>query len=65
MDGTIQMWDAKRPLRPKVAKEAHEKGTSTSSVLVAPDNHSCYSRGGDHTVKVWDLRKFRKPMKVR
>lgn len=64
LDGTIQMWDAKRPLRPKVAKKAHEKGTDTSCVLVASDNHSLYSRGGDNTVKVWDLRKFREPVKV-
>ena len=63
-DGTLQMWDAKRPLRPKIAKNAHEARTNTSSVFVAPDNHSLYSRGGDHTVKVWDLRKFKSPVKV-
>ena len=57
-DGSIQMWGGNGPYqRPEyVLPNAHENGTDTSSLCFTQDGHYMLSRGGDDTMKVWDLR---------
>jgi WD40 repeat protein len=45
---------------------AHEPSTFTSSIVIAKDNRSIITRGGDNdnTVKIWDIRLFRTPVTV-
>ncbi|KAG6891420.1 hypothetical protein C0992_007199 [Termitomyces sp. T32_za158] len=44
---------------------AHAKGTETGSMTFSVDGHSILTRGGDDTVKLWDLRSFKKPVATR
>ncbi|KAI8374471.1 WD40-repeat-containing domain protein [Radiomyces spectabilis] len=66
IDGTVNMWSPDGPfLRPSIAiADAHQKGTETSSIIFSRDNHTMVTRGGDDTVKVWDLRKPKTPLRV-
>eukprot|EP01127_Copromyxa_protea_P006905 TRINITY_DN16844_c0_g1_i1.p1 TRINITY_DN16844_c0_g1~~TRINITY_DN16844_c0_g1_i1.p1 ORF type:complete len:567 (+),score=137.55 TRINITY_DN16844_c0_g1_i1:310-2010(+) len=44
---------------------AHQFGSETSSVRFSKDNIHLYTRGGDDTLKVWDIRKIEGgPLKV-
>eukprot|EP01102_Stenamoeba_stenopodia_P001673 TRINITY_DN11511_c0_g1_i1.p1 TRINITY_DN11511_c0_g1~~TRINITY_DN11511_c0_g1_i1.p1 ORF type:complete len:452 (+),score=122.38 TRINITY_DN11511_c0_g1_i1:193-1356(+) len=63
-DGQLQIWSTtSNSTRPSSeVREAHEKETITSSLCVSNDGKTLLSRGGDHTLKVWDLRNFRKPL---
>lgn len=64
-DGSIQMWKRNSPQRAKlVCRNAHIVGTHTSCVAFSKNKHTLLSRGGDDTLKVWDIRKFKKPIKV-
>nr|XP_054764325.1 WD repeat-containing protein 70-like [Lytechinus pictus] len=65
-DGSIQLWDMKRPLvRPTYQqKNAHGKGTDTSCITFSYDNLIFVTRGGDDTMKSWDLRNFKRPVNV-
>ncbi|GAA5799309.1 hypothetical protein HPULCUR_004720 [Helicostylum pulchrum] len=65
-DGTIQVWDTKgNHLRPAIPiPDAHQKGTETSSIVFSRDGRTLVSRGGDDTVKLWDLRNVKKPLKT-
>merc|ERR1719300_385146 len=65
-DGSIQMWDHRKSFV-NVAlhlKEAHAKGTDTSSIVFGHDNRHVATRGGDDTLKLWDVRSFKKPVNV-
>eukprot|EP01083_Nonionella_stella_P003119 8888_1 len=64
IDGSLQMWPARNPLRPKIIKGAHTPQSETSGLVVASDCHTLYSRGGDDTVKIWDMRKFKEAVQV-
>ena len=57
-DGTLQMWNTSDSLaRPHfVIYGAHEHGSETTSLAFTRDNHYMISRGGDDTLKIWDLR---------
>ncbi|KAJ2746440.1 hypothetical protein GGI20_001358 [Coemansia sp. BCRC 34301] len=63
-DGTISLWPASGPyLRPTARIDAaHDKGTETSDIVFAPDGHCFATRGGDDTVKLWDVRKHVSPI---
>jgi len=43
-------------------EDAHCKGTETSSITFGYDNRHLATRGGDETLKLWDLRAFKKPI---
>ncbi|KAG1218885.1 hypothetical protein G6F35_007955 [Rhizopus arrhizus] len=64
-DGTLQFWNTNSLLRPAISiADAHQKGTETSSILFSKDNRTVVTRGGDDTVKLWDIRNAKKPVKV-
>ena len=44
--------------------DAHQKGSDASCITFAYDNHHIATRGGDDTLKLWDIRYFKKPVKV-
>ena len=65
-DGSIQMWDHRKSFI-NVAlhlKDAHLKSSVTSCVVFGHDNRHVATRGGDDTMKLWDVRAFRKPVHV-
>ena len=63
-DGTIKLFDGKAVARGSTqrahgeAKTAHQPGTEVTCVCVSQDGNTLLSRGGDDTLKVWDLRKL-------
>ncbi|XP_071490970.1 WD repeat-containing protein 70-like [Diadema antillarum] len=65
-DGSLQLWDVKRPLvRPTYhQKTAHGVGTDTSCISFSYDNQIFVTRGGDDTLKSWDIRNFKRPVNV-
>ena len=44
--------------------DAHAKGTDTSCITFGYDNRHIATRGGDDTLKLWDVRAFKKPINV-
>ncbi|XP_015904057.1 WD repeat-containing protein 70 [Parasteatoda tepidariorum] len=65
-DGSIQMWDHRKHFvnTSHLIRNAHEKGTDTSSIAFSHDNYYLASRGGDDTLKLWDIRNFKQPIFV-
>ncbi|KAI8334444.1 WD40-repeat-containing domain protein [Chlamydoabsidia padenii] len=65
-DGTINLWSSTGPfIRPSIVfADAHQKHSETSCLLFSKDNFTMVSRGGDETVKVWDIRHPKKPINV-
>jgi len=45
-----------------LVRGAHTTGSDTSSITFSHDNSAICTRGGDDTVKLWDLRKFKHPI---
>ncbi|EMR08550.2 hypothetical protein PNEG_03031 [Pneumocystis murina B123] len=67
-EGTLSLWAAKGPFhRPMggTILNAHEKETHTSCISFLPSGNLMVTRGGDHTVKLWDIRKFKEPLSIR
>ena len=66
LDGAISCYSSRGPfVRPKlISKSAHTMGTETSCLKFASDGNRLLSRGGDDTMKLWDLRKFTQPLHV-
>lgn len=66
-DGSIQIWDHNRPFVnvSMLLRTAHMNGSETSSLCFSYDNRVLASRGGDDTVKLWDIRNFKQPLKVK
>lgn len=59
------MWDYKRYVNvAKLTRDAHQNGTDTSSLSFSYDGLSIATRGGDDTVKLWDIRKMKEPVAV-
>ncbi|KAF8895046.1 transcription factor [Gymnopilus junonius] len=67
LDGALHMWQTNSNfVRPNMTIEnAHVKGTETGSLVFSVDRQTVLTRGGDDTVKLWDLRAFKKPLAVR
>lgn len=63
-DGSIQMWDHRKHFvsTSLLVRDAHDRGTETSSLAFSYDNKYVASRGGDDTLKLWDLRNFKRPV---
>lgn len=64
-DGSIQIWDEKGPYhRPSLINKAcHQEKVNISSMKFSRDGNTLISRAMDHTLKIWDIRKFEKPTK--
>jgi len=65
-DGSIQIWDHTKMFVNVAMKNmtAHMNGSDISSLCYSYDNMTLASRGCDDTLKLWDLRKFTKPLFV-
>ncbi|XP_051764597.1 WD repeat-containing protein 70 [Ctenopharyngodon idella] len=64
-DGTIQIWDRNLSVHTKFhCRQAHAPGSDTSCLAFSYDGVTLASRGGDDTLKTWDIRSFRKPLSV-
>lgn len=63
-DGSLSLWSANGPFqRPSsTIVEAHQFNSDTSSLVFSKNNHHLVSRGGDDTVKLWDVRNFTSPL---
>ncbi|KAB8349651.1 hypothetical protein FH972_023670 [Carpinus fangiana] len=63
-DGSLAMWGGDGPFnRPSgEIRDAHAKDTWTSGLDISSDGRLVISRGGDDTIKLWDTRKFNKPV---
>uniref|UniRef100_A0A3B4AU21 WD repeat-containing protein 70 n=1 Tax=Periophthalmus magnuspinnatus TaxID=409849 RepID=A0A3B4AU21_9GOBI len=64
-DGSIQIWDRNMSVHTKYhCRQAHIPGSDTSSIMFSYDGVTLASRGGDDTLKIWDMRNFKKPLNV-
>ncbi|XP_030423688.1 WD repeat-containing protein 70 isoform X1 [Gopherus evgoodei] len=62
-DGSIQIWDRNMNVHTKFhCRQAHAPGTETSCLTFSYDGTVLASRGGDDTLKTWDIRQFKKPI---
>lgn len=63
-DGSFQLWDTRKMfVSPcKMIRDAHQNGTDTSCVTFSYACNYLATRGGDDTMKLWDIRKFRDPV---
>lgn len=66
LDGSLVMWSGTGPYtRPSgEIRNAHTKDTWTSGLDISPDGRLIVTRGGDDTIKLWDTRKFKEPLRV-
>lgn len=66
VDGSIQMWDHRKTFVnvSLQLQDAHQKGSVTSSIAFAYDNRHMATRGGDDTLKLWDIRSFKAPLRT-
>ncbi|KAK7058254.1 hypothetical protein VNI00_001885 [Paramarasmius palmivorus] len=67
LDGAFHMWNTSSNfVRPNLSIEgAHAKQSETGSTVFSVDGRTVLTRGGDDTVKLWDIRSFKKPLAVR
>ncbi|XP_067834812.1 WD repeat-containing protein 70 isoform X2 [Heptranchias perlo] len=64
-DGSIQIWDRTMNVHTKFHnRQAHVPGSNTSCLSFSYDGNTLASRGGDDTIKTWDMRNFRNPLNV-
>ncbi|KAI9352068.1 WD40-repeat-containing domain protein [Obelidium mucronatum] len=61
-DGELRLWGADGPfLKPTHSIErAHMSNSVTSSIAISMDNFSMITRSNDDTLKLWDIRNFKK-----
>ncbi|KAG4302732.1 hypothetical protein PCANB_001083 [Pneumocystis canis] len=67
-EGTLSLWAGKGPFHRPIGgaiPHAHEKETHTSCIRFLQNKNLMITRGGDHTLKLWDIRKFKEPLSVR
>lgn len=64
LDGTLVMYGGNGPFtRPSgEIREAHKPQTWTGGLDISSDGRMVVTRGGDDTIKLWDTRKFTKPL---
>ncbi|XP_069483250.1 WD repeat-containing protein 70 isoform X1 [Ambystoma mexicanum] len=64
-DGSIQLWDRNVNVHTKFhCRQAHAPGTDTSCLAFSYCGTVLATRGGDDTLKTWDMRNFKKPLNV-
>ncbi|CAK1543634.1 unnamed protein product [Leptosia nina] len=65
-DGSIQMWDHRKNFvnTTRILRDAHQKQTEISSIAFSYLGSYLASRGNDDTLKLWDLRSFKKPLNI-
>uniref|UniRef100_A0A2M4BH90 Uncharacterized protein n=1 Tax=Anopheles marajoara TaxID=58244 RepID=A0A2M4BH90_9DIPT len=65
-DGSLQTWDTRKMFvhTTHCIRDAHAKGSDISSVLFSYAGFQLASRSTDETLKLWDMRAFRKPLHV-
>lgn len=65
-DGSIQMWDHRKNFvnTSMLVRDAHQKQSDISSISYSYLATHLASRGNDDTLKLWDLRAFKKPLHV-
>lgn len=63
-DGSFQLWDTRRMfISPTMCvRDAHQNGTETSCIAFAYSGNLVATRGGDDTLKLWDIRAFKMPV---
>ena len=63
-DGAISLYPYKGPfIRPKMSnKQAHIPGSETSCLKFSSSGNKLLSRGGDNTMKLWDIRNMAAPV---
>ncbi|KAK5134894.1 hypothetical protein LTR08_005984 [Meristemomyces frigidus] len=64
LDGSLVMWSGDGPhARPAgEIRNAHTPGTWTGGLDISADGRLVVTRGGDDTIKLWDIRKFKQPV---
>ncbi|KND94926.1 putative WD repeat-containing protein [Tolypocladium ophioglossoides CBS 100239] len=64
LDGTLVMYGGNGPFtRPAgEIRDAHKPQTWTGGVDISADGRMVVTRGGDDLIKLWDTRKFTKPL---
>ena len=65
-DGSLVMWSGGGPYNRPIAEieQAHIRTTWTGGLDISADGRLVVTRGADETIKVWDTRKFQKPVNV-
>ncbi|XP_021365912.1 WD repeat-containing protein 70-like isoform X2 [Mizuhopecten yessoensis] len=65
-DGSIQIWDHNKSFVnvSMVNRNCHMNGSDTSCLCFSYCGQILASRGGDDTLKTWDIRNFKKPLNV-
>ncbi|XP_075444571.1 WD repeat-containing protein 70 isoform X2 [Ascaphus truei] len=64
-DGSIQIWDRNMNVHTKFqCRQAHAPNTDTSCVTFSYGATVLATRGGDDSLKTWDIRNFKKPLNV-
>lgn len=65
-DGSIQMWDHRKNFvnTSTILRDAHQKQSEICSIAYSYLGSYLASRGNDDTLKLWDLRNFKKPINV-
>jgi WD repeat-containing protein 70 len=66
-DGSLQMWSNKSNnyWKPDIyIPDAHTSNSEITSILFSEDSYKFYSRAEDNTMKMWDIRRYKKPMNV-
>ncbi len=60
------MWDHRKSFVnvALMLRDGHQNGSDVSSIQFGYDNRHVATRAGDDTLKLWDLRSFKKPVHV-
>ncbi|KAN0135571.1 WD40-repeat-containing domain protein [Lactarius tabidus] len=67
LDGTLNLWKTNSNfVRPDLTVQgAHVKGVEIGSLVFSVDGNTVLTRGGDHTVKLWDIRSIKRAVATR